>query len=90
MLTVIDIESRDIGNNNEDLLGMIVYNEDEAYKLYNDYATRTGFSIWKQKIRYLKDKVIRQRDYVCSKEGFQRDSSSCEANFSFLLLTIFL
>jgi hypothetical protein len=40
MLTVIDIESRDIGNNNEDLLGMVVYNEDEAYKLYNDYATR--------------------------------------------------
>jgi hypothetical protein len=31
MLTVIDIESRDIGNNNEDLLGMVVYNEDKAY-----------------------------------------------------------
>jgi hypothetical protein len=33
MLTVIDIESCDISNSNEDLLGMVVYNEDEAYKL---------------------------------------------------------
>ena len=47
MLTVIDIESRDIGNNDEDLLGMVVYNEDEAYKSYNDYATHTRFSIRK-------------------------------------------
>ena len=47
MLTVINIESRDISNSNEDLLGMVVYNEDEAYKLYNDYATHTRFSIRK-------------------------------------------
>ena len=30
MLTVIDIESRDVVNNNENLLGMVVYNEDKT------------------------------------------------------------
>jgi hypothetical protein len=55
------------------LLGMVVYSDDEAYKLYNDYATRIGFSIRKEKLRFAKD-VVRQREFVCSKEGFQRDS----------------
>ncbi|KAL4642309.1 hypothetical protein ACB092_02G006700 [Castanea dentata] len=40
---------------------MVVHNEDEAYKLYNDYAIRMGFSIRKNKLR-------------CSKEGFPQDS----------------
>ena len=51
----------------ETLLGMVVHSEDEAYKLYNDYAIRIGFSVQKEKIRYAKN-VVRQRDYVCSKE----------------------
>jgi hypothetical protein len=37
MLTAIDIESRDVGNNNENLLGMVVYNEDETYKSCHAY-----------------------------------------------------
>ncbi|GMY38846.1 protein FAR1-RELATED SEQUENCE 6-like, partial [Fagus crenata] len=59
--------------NDENLLGMVVYSDDEAYKLYNDYATRIGFSIRKEKLRFAKA-VLRQRVFVCSKEGFQRDS----------------
>nr|XP_023917131.1 protein FAR1-RELATED SEQUENCE 5-like [Quercus suber] len=57
----------------ENLLGMVVHSEEEAYKLYNDYAIRIGFSVRKEKLRYTKNGV-RQRDYVCSKEGFPRDS----------------
>ena len=61
----------------ETLLGMVVHSEDEAYKLYNDYAIRIGFSFRKEKIRYAKN-VVRQRDYVCSKEGFPRDSDNLD------------
>ena len=61
----------------ETLLGMVVHSEDEAYKLYNDYAIRIGFSVQKEKIRYAKN-VVRQRDYVCSKEGFPRDSDNLD------------
>ena len=32
----------------ETLLGMVVHSEDEAYKLYNDYAIRIGFSVQKR------------------------------------------
>ncbi|XP_075640541.1 protein FAR1-RELATED SEQUENCE 5-like [Castanea sativa] len=61
----------------ETLLGMVVHSEDEAYKLYNDYAIRIGFSVRKEKIRYAKN-VVRQQDYVCSKEGFPRDSDNLD------------
>lgn len=75
---------------------MVVHNEDEAYKLYNDYAIRMGFSVQKNKLRYSKD-GIRQQEYVCSKEGFPQDSdhlddkkfkklqirTSCEASIRF-------
>ena len=50
----------------------MVHSEEEAYKLYNDYAIRIGFSVRKEKLRYVKNGV-RQREYVCSKEGFPRD-----------------
>ena len=75
---------------------MVVHNEDEAYKLYNDYAIQMGLSVWKNKLRYSKD-GIRQQEYVCSKEGFPWDSdhlddkkfkklqirTSCEASIRF-------
>ncbi len=36
-------------SNSKNLLGMEVHIEDEAYKLYNDYATRTRFCIRKDR-----------------------------------------
>ena len=72
---IIDIRVNEEGFEDiETLLGMVVHSEDEAYKLYNDYAIRIGFSVQKEKIRYAKN-VVRQRDYVCSKEGFPRDKT---------------
>ena len=70
--------------------------EKEAYKLYNEYAMQIGFCIRKNKIIYSKNGV-RQREYVCSKEGFSRDRdhlddkkfkrlkirTSCEASIRF-------
>ena len=58
----------------DNLLDKMVNSEDEAYALYNDYAFRTGFSIRKGKPRYFSGlKNIRQREFLCSKEGFKLD-----------------
>ena len=72
MFLIIDIRDDEELQDVENLLGTVVCSEEEAYKLYNDYAIRIGFSIRKEKLRYAKNGV-RQREYVCSKEGFPRD-----------------
>ena len=69
MFLIIDIRASEELQDVEKLLGMVVHSEEEAYKLYNDYAIRIGFSVQKEKLKYEKNGV-RQREYVCSKEGF--------------------
>ncbi|KAI5319653.1 hypothetical protein L3X38_039361 [Prunus dulcis] len=59
-------------------VGMEVSNEAEAYNLCNTYAFRKGFSIRKGNIRRDAQNKVRQRDYFCSKEGFQSDEDLCE------------
>ncbi|XP_024162586.1 protein FAR1-RELATED SEQUENCE 5-like [Rosa chinensis] len=62
----------------DDLFGKMVCSEVEAYEFYNSYATRIGFSVRKgKKIRDAKN-VVRQINFMCSKEGFQQDSDPSE------------
>ncbi|OWM84071.1 protein FAR1-RELATED SEQUENCE 5-like [Punica granatum] len=64
---------------NDNLLGKIVRSEEEAYTLYNEYAYEKGFSIRKAKSRYYEGtRLIRQKEYVCSKEGFKEDPTPSE------------
>ncbi|KAL4609988.1 hypothetical protein ACB092_08G020100 [Castanea dentata] len=49
---------------------MQVRSEEEAYNLYNQYALKRGFSIRKAVKREYTG-VIRQREFVCSKQGFK-------------------
>ena len=72
MFLIIDIRDDEELQDVENLLGIVVCSEEGAYKLYNDYAIQIGFSVRKEKLRYAKNGV-RQREYVCSKEGFPRD-----------------
>ncbi|XP_028092442.1 protein FAR1-RELATED SEQUENCE 5-like [Camellia sinensis] len=66
-------------NNDDNLLDKVVYSEDEAYALYNNYALRMGFSIRKGKPRYYSgSKNIRQREFLCCKEGFKVDEDPFE------------
>ena len=58
----------------ENLLGMVVNSEEEAYKLYNEYAMQTGFSIRKNKIIYSKN-GIRQRECVFKRKISTRQES---------------
>ncbi|CAB4313498.1 unnamed protein product [Prunus armeniaca] len=66
----------------EDLLGKVVSTEEEAYNLYNSYATRTGFSVRRGQKRYNTKKVLRQFSYFCSKEGFRLDSDPSEVSMA--------
>ncbi|CAN6541600.1 unnamed protein product [Malus baccata var. baccata] len=59
-------------------VGMEVSNEAEAYNLCNIYAFKKGFSIRKGNIRRDSHNNVRQRDFFCSKEGFQPDEDLCE------------
>ena len=66
-------------NSDDNLLDKVAYTEDEVYNLYNNYALRTGFSIQKGRPRYFNGtKNIRQREFLCSKEGFKIDEDPCE------------
>ncbi|CAB4307481.1 unnamed protein product [Prunus armeniaca] len=65
-------------SSDENLYGKIVYNEQEAYDLYNEYGASIGFSIRRKQKRYDKYGVVRQLNFVCSKEGFREDSDPCK------------
>ena len=57
MFLIIDIRADEELQDVENLLGMVVHNEEESYRLYNDYAIRIGFSVRKEKLRYTKNGV---------------------------------
>ncbi|CAB4319619.1 unnamed protein product [Prunus armeniaca] len=65
-------------SSDENLYGKIVYNEQEAYDLYNEYGASIGFSIRRKQKKYDKYGVVRQLNFVCSKEGFREDSDPCK------------
>ena len=66
-------------NSDDNLLDKVAYTKDEVYNLYNNYALRKCFSIQKGKPRYFNGtKSIRQREFLCSKEGFKIDEDPCE------------
>ncbi|XP_061999391.1 protein FAR1-RELATED SEQUENCE 5-like [Rosa rugosa] len=64
-------------SNNDDLYGVIVNSEEEAYNLYCEYGARMGFSVRIMQ-RRKSNNVVRQVNYACSKEGFKLDSDPSE------------
>lgn len=67
-----------IGNDGELKVGMEVKSDAEAYNLCNNYACRNGFSLRKGHVRRNASGNIRQRNFVCSKEGFPVDEDLCD------------
>lgn len=67
----------------EELRMRVAYSEEQAYRLYCDYGHSMGFSVRKGKQYYFTGtKVIRTKDYYCSKEGLKDDEQLTEANFN--------
>ena len=70
-------------NSDENLLNKVVHSADETYALYNDFALRKCFSIQKGKPGYYNGtKNIKQREFLCSKEGFKLDEDFCKEKYS--------
>ena len=78
---VIDVDGgNDEGENIENVtfvesgeikIGMQVSSEEEeAYNMYNEYALKKGFSIRKA-TKQTVNCVVRQREFMCSKQGFK-------------------
>ncbi|XP_050229334.2 protein FAR1-RELATED SEQUENCE 5-like [Mercurialis annua] len=65
------------------LLNGFVNSEEEAYKLYCDYAHAMGFSVRKAKQYYFTgSRKIRSKKYVCWKEGVKDEKESNHGNAS--------
>ncbi|KAA8535731.1 hypothetical protein F0562_030767 [Nyssa sinensis] len=90
----IDIDDGDEHNeadndeNDFDLkVGMQAYSEDEAYKLYNNYAISKGFSVRRGKKRYIEHtRVVRQQMFLCSCEGFSDEDAYKDKKVERLLI----
>ncbi|WVZ77430.1 hypothetical protein U9M48_025295 [Paspalum notatum var. saurae] len=58
-------------------VGMSFESEDEAYEMYNTYASKVGFSVRKSyQKRRPKVYTISQKYFVCSHEGYQTNTES--------------
>ncbi|XP_062028444.1 protein FAR1-RELATED SEQUENCE 6-like [Rosa rugosa] len=64
-------------SNDDDLYGVIVNSEEEAYNIYCEYGARMGFSVRIMQRRKTNN-VVKQVNYCCSKEGFKLDSDPSE------------
>lgn len=54
-------------------VGMLFNSEEQAFKFYNSYAKRKGFSVRKGHLSRRKDGTIRDRHYLCSNEGTRKE-----------------
>jgi len=54
-------------------VGMVFHSEEQAFKFYNSYAKRKGFSVRKGHLSRRKDGSVRDRHYLCSNEGTRKE-----------------
>lgn len=54
-------------------IGMMFQTEEQAFKFYNSYAKRKGFSVRKGHLSRRKDGSVRDRHYLCSNEGTRKE-----------------
>ncbi|XP_052201705.1 protein FAR1-RELATED SEQUENCE 12-like [Diospyros lotus] len=58
----------------EPCIGMVFESAEDAREFYKEYGQRVGFTIRNNRTRRsLKDKSVKGREFVCSKEGFRAD-----------------
>lgn len=54
-------------------VGVTFNSEEQAFKFYNSYAKRKGFSVRKGHLSRRKDGSVRDRHYLCSNEGARKE-----------------
>ncbi|XP_020254947.1 protein FAR1-RELATED SEQUENCE 5-like [Asparagus officinalis] len=65
-------ESAD-GSHVDPQIGMKFHSQEQAFKFYNSYAKRKGFSVRKGHLSRRKDGSVRDRHFLCSNEGYRRE-----------------
>ncbi|KAF6160292.1 hypothetical protein GIB67_019061 [Kingdonia uniflora] len=58
--------------------GMVCDSEEVAFKKYNEFARKVGFSVRKGKIYKRVDGSIMSRMFVCFKQGLQKEDQRCK------------
>ncbi|KAF6174496.1 hypothetical protein GIB67_004690 [Kingdonia uniflora] len=58
--------------------GMVCDSEEDAFKKYNEFARKVGFSVRKDKIYKRADGSIRSRMFVCFKQGLRKEDKRCK------------
>ncbi|XP_068668067.1 protein FAR1-RELATED SEQUENCE 5-like isoform X2 [Aristolochia californica] len=64
--TQLDSEKR------EPRVGMEFDTDDQAYEFYNEYGRRKGFCVRKGPFHKTRDDLVKDRRYLCSKEGYRQ------------------
>ncbi|KAF6172926.1 hypothetical protein GIB67_035480 [Kingdonia uniflora] len=58
--------------------GMVCDSEEDAFKKYNDFTRKVGFNVRKDKIYKRADGSIRNRMFVCFKQGLRKENKRCK------------
>ncbi|KAF6163427.1 hypothetical protein GIB67_029276 [Kingdonia uniflora] len=58
--------------------GMVYESEEDAFKKYNEFARKVGFSVRKDKIYKRVYGSIRSRMFVCFKQGLRKEDKRCK------------
>ncbi|KAF6161125.1 hypothetical protein GIB67_007766 [Kingdonia uniflora] len=58
--------------------GIVCDSEKDAFKKYNEFARKMGFSVRKDKIYKRVDGSIRSRMFVCFKQGLRKEDKRCK------------
>ncbi|XP_019190297.1 PREDICTED: protein FAR1-RELATED SEQUENCE 5-like [Ipomoea nil] len=71
----VDVDGSSSVPVDQDLVGLVVSNVDEAFELYNSYAYRLGFSVRKGHQRYKgSTNTIQMKNFCCSKAGYKANN----------------
>ncbi|XP_019160719.1 PREDICTED: protein FAR1-RELATED SEQUENCE 2-like [Ipomoea nil] len=71
----IDVDGSSSIPVDQDLVGLVVSNADEAFEVYNSYAYRLGFSVRKGHQRYKEStNTIQMKKFCCSEAGYKANS----------------
>ncbi|KAJ4830530.1 hypothetical protein Tsubulata_029607 [Turnera subulata] len=74
----VNQEEAQISNFQLPRLGMVFPSEEGAFKFYQNYADKMGFSVRKGKVQRLSDGTITKRHFLCSRQGFRSKKQSAK------------
>ncbi|KAJ4830528.1 hypothetical protein Tsubulata_029605 [Turnera subulata] len=74
----VNQEEKQTSNFQRPSLGMVFSSEEEAFKFYQNYADKMGFSVRKGKVQRLSDGTITKRHFLCSRQGFRSKKQSAK------------